>query len=91
MTTWKQFKKEITILSPEETKLIDVLALLVVRRLELGITQEELAERIGMTQSRIARIEAVDSIPSQTILEQYANGIGFDTQTFFSSVEKTCD
>ncbi len=75
MTTWKEFKKEITIFSSEEMELIDSLAFLVAKRLELGISQKELAKRTGMSQSQIEKIESVDSIPSLATLKRYANGI----------------
>ncbi|WP_025021082.1 helix-turn-helix domain-containing protein [Ligilactobacillus equi] len=69
-------------------ELIDSLAFLVAKRLELGISQKELAKRTGMSQPRIAKIESVDSIPSLATLKRYASGIGYDTQVIFSSDTK---
>jgi ribosome-binding protein aMBF1 (putative translation factor) len=42
------------------------------RRLELGMSQTELAERAGMTQSAISRLEAGGTIPTIGVLERLA-------------------
>jgi len=45
-------------------------------RIETGITQQELAERSGIKQSNISRIETGQSIPNVRTLNQIAMGFG---------------
>lgn len=75
MTTWNNFKKEINSISKEEMSLLDQLALLHVERIEKGISQAELAKRIGMTRSQLAKIENLDLMPLGKMLSQYARGL----------------
>src|SRR5882724_2069923 len=51
-------------------------------RAEAGLTQAELAERIGTTQSAIARLEsaAAKHSPSLATLQKYAKALGFRVQ-----------
>lgn len=48
------------------------------RRLELGMSQVELAERAGMTQSAISRLEAGGTVPTIAILERLATALNAD-------------
>lgn len=75
MTTWNNFKKEINSIDQAEMSLLDQLALLHAERVKQGISQTELAKRIGMTQSQLAKIESLDSVPSVKILKQYTGGL----------------
>ena len=45
-------------------------------RAETGLTQKELAERSGLTQSNISRIETGRSVPNVRTLQQLAQGFG---------------
>jgi len=47
MATWNDFKKNITSIPPEEIMLIEGLAKLHTLRLKRGVTQQELAKRLG--------------------------------------------
>jgi transcriptional regulator with XRE-family HTH domain len=42
-----------------------------------GLTQAELAERIGTTQSAVARLESGASKPSVETLQRYARALGY--------------
>jgi transcriptional regulator with XRE-family HTH domain len=42
------------------------------RRTTLGLTQVELAERAGMTQSRLSRLESGEAIPTVSLLAKLA-------------------
>ena len=75
MTTWNSFKKEIDSISQAKMSLLDQLALLHAERIMQGISQAELAKRIGMTQLQLAKIENLDLMPSVKILSQYARGL----------------
>jgi ribosome-binding protein aMBF1 (putative translation factor) len=46
------------------------------RRIELGITQEQLAERMGTSSSTISRIESGQHVTSVTTLERLAGALG---------------
>jgi len=48
------------------------------RRLELGMSQTELAERAGMTQSAVSRLEAGGTIPTIGVLERLATALSAD-------------
>ncbi|MFD1393364.1 helix-turn-helix domain-containing protein [Lacticaseibacillus jixianensis] len=76
MTTWKDYKKTITAISPSEMSVIDTLAYLHSERIRQGISQRTLTTRIGMKQPQIARIEKLDSSPSLETLQRYASGLG---------------
>jgi HTH-type transcriptional regulator/antitoxin HipB len=48
------------------------------RRLELGLSQTELAERAGMTQSAVSRLEAGGAVPTIGILDRLAAALSAD-------------
>lgn len=54
------------------------------RRIELGMTQAELAKRTGMTQPQIAKIENVRCIPGWRALSRYAQEVGIELGVTFS-------
>ena len=45
------------------------------RRLELGMSQVELAERAGMTQSAVSRLESGGAVPTIGVLERLATAL----------------
>ncbi|MFC5721421.1 helix-turn-helix domain-containing protein [Streptomyces gamaensis] len=45
------------------------------RRTELGLTQSELAERAGLTQAKISRIEGSDTVPTLPLLAKLARAL----------------
>ena len=49
---------------------------LIATRVEAGLTQAEVAKRMGTTQSVIARLEAGHSLPSMKSLYRYAQATG---------------
>ncbi len=49
---------------------------LIAARVKAGLTQQEVAERMGTTQSVIARLEAGNSLPSMKSLYRYAEATG---------------
>jgi transcriptional regulator with XRE-family HTH domain len=67
MKSWGDKKKELTSIDPMRMNEIEVVAQLVSiiqqRRIELGLTQQELADRVGLHQESIARIENGGSVP----------------------------
>ena len=48
------------------------------RRLELGMSQTELAERASMTQSAVSRLEAGGAVPTIGVLERLAAALSAD-------------
>jgi len=69
----------------EYDRLADEFALLdefLKARLESGLTQAEVAERIGTTQSAVARLESGNRrhSPSLATLEKYASALGYKVQ-----------
>lgn len=64
------------------------------RRAELGLTQADLAERSGLTQAKISRIEGSDTVPTLPLLAKLAEALDAtlnialdsdDTRVSFSS------
>lgn len=45
------------------------------RRTELGLTQAALAERAGLTQAKISRIEGSDTVPTLPLLAKLARAL----------------
>ncbi|MFE8952273.1 helix-turn-helix domain-containing protein [Streptomyces althioticus] len=45
------------------------------RRAELGLTQTELADRAGLTQAKITRIEGSDTVPTLPLLAKLATAL----------------
>ena len=45
------------------------------RRIELGLSQAELAERAGLTQAKISRIEGSDTVPTVPLLWRLAQAL----------------
>lgn len=59
-------------LTPE----FEVARALIAARVEAGLTQAQVAERMGTTQSVIARLEGGRSLPSLKTLYRYADATG---------------
>lgn len=82
MRTWKSLKKELLKnkkVAEEYKKLApryQLISQLIESRLKKGLTQEQLAKRIGTKQSAIARLESGSSNPSMAFLEKIAEAIG---------------
>lgn len=76
MSTWNELKKNLTSIKPDEMMAIESLAYLHAQRVKKGISQVELANRIGMKQPQLAKIENMSSIPSLSTLNRYAEGLG---------------
>lgn len=77
MADFDDFKKRMdTVFPAEEIEVIDTLATLHAERLKQGLSQRELADRIGMKQPQLAKIERLDSVPSLATLNRYAAGLG---------------
>ncbi|OEV07509.1 helix-turn-helix domain-containing protein [Streptomyces nanshensis] len=45
------------------------------RRTELGLTQTELADRAGLTQAKVSRIEGSDTVPTLPLLTKIARAL----------------
>ena len=58
----------------------DMARLLIEARVSSGLTQDELAKRMGTSQSTIARLESGSSLPSIRTLVKYAEATSCDFQ-----------
>ena len=67
-----EVRAEYEALKPE----YEVIRALVSARLEQNLTQEQLAQRTGIRQSNISRIESGTCSPTIATLQQLANGMG---------------
>ena len=67
-----EFRSEYEALEPE----YEIIRQIILARKELNITQEELAERSGIKQSNISRLERGTYNPSLSSLKKIAKGLG---------------
>ncbi len=70
----KQVAKEYERLAPRYRVVSEIIA----ARLKKGITQEQLANKIGTKQSAIARLESGNVNPSLALLEKIASVMGYE-------------
>lgn len=82
MKTWKTLKKEL-LKNKEVAKEYEslkpryqLISQLIESRRRKGLTQEQLAKKIGTKQSAIARLESGSSNPSMAFLEKIAKAFG---------------
>ena len=87
MATWDEVKKNLTSISSDEMTAIESLAYLHAQSIKQGISQMELAHRIGMKQPQLAKIENLTSIPSLETLDRYARGLGLQAVVTFKPLE----
>lgn len=73
---WADYKRQITALDQTEIEQLEIVAQLISRRKKLGITQYELAERSGLKQSAIARLEREGAVPRLDTLEKVSHALG---------------
>ena len=66
------FAREFKALEPE----YEIIRQVIQSRIEQNITQKELADRIGITQSNISRLESGNYNPSLEFLKKVASGLG---------------
>lgn len=59
----------------EARRAIELGAMVRQLRLEAGLSQEELAQRSGMTQPALSRLERGGGIPTITVLDRIANAL----------------
>ncbi|MGE7595641.1 helix-turn-helix domain-containing protein [Peribacillus frigoritolerans] len=80
MERWSDIKKEIRSISDSEKMQIKLVADLVDeirgKREELGLTQRDLAEKTGLKQSAIARMESGGAIPRLDTVLRVALALG---------------
>lgn len=89
MKKWKDIDNNQTVATKEELSIIDTLSFLEVQRIKQGISQTAFARKIGMTQPQLAKIEALESIPTLTTLNKYAAGLGLQIKLSISPLATT--
>jgi len=82
MKSWKVLKKELlkdkTVAEEYETlrPRYEIISAIIEARVKKGLTQEELAKKVGTKQSAIARLESGRANPSVSFLEKLASALG---------------
>lgn len=80
-----EFAKEYTEIQPE----MDVIRAIVNARLSQHLTQKELAERTGIDQADISKLENGTRNPSINLLKRLAEGMGMALRIEFVPKQKT--
>lgn len=81
MKDWKTLKKELlrdSLVAKEYKKLEPkylLISQLIEARIKKGLTQKELAQKIGTKQSAVARLESGNANPSITFLEKITSAL----------------
>ncbi len=87
MKSWKDAKDNIKSLELEEKEEIDVISKLVTkvieRRIELGLSQRDLARLSGVKQPVVARLEMLGSIPRIDTLVKILKALGLKINLVF--------
>ena len=65
----------------------DLMKALLRARVDSGLTQQEIADRMGTTQSAVARIEGWSSNPSVNTLRKYADATGTRLRVSFEPID----
>lgn len=87
MATWNEFKQNLDPRAKDNMTIIETLAALHAERIKRGITQKDFANRIGMKQPQLAKIERLDSLPSLSTLNRYAKGLGLEIKISLEPVK----
>lgn len=74
-----EFKKEWDDIQPE----MDVIRAMIDARIEQNLTQKELAERTGINQADISKLENGTRNPSLKLLKKLARGLGMQLKIEF--------
>ena len=87
MRTWDDYKTHVKSISEEERRnmeeieeVADIVSSIIRRRQELGISQRMLAERCGLPQSSVARIETLKTTPKLDTLVKLMQAINLKLQ-----------
>lgn len=79
---WKNVRKEVTALNHSDNIeinfTVELVGTLIKRRIELGITQTQLAEMAGIKQSAIARLEGLRAIPKLDTIYKLLEPLGLN-------------
>ena len=75
------FRAEYEALAPE----YEIVRQIIQARAEQGLTQQELARRVGLPQSNISRLESGSYNPSLSFLKKVAAGLGRELHVEFRS------
>lgn len=78
-----EFAREFEALQPER----EIMVALCRARADEGLTQEQLAERTGIRQSEISKIENGERNPSIKLLQRLADGLGMTLKVSFEPKE----
>ncbi len=82
----EEFKREYDSIQPE----MDIIGAIIDARTSLNMTQKELAERTGMNQADISKLENGTRNPSLKLLKRLADGMDMNLQLVFTPKKMEC-
>jgi ribosome-binding protein aMBF1 (putative translation factor) len=77
-------KKELETIQPE----VEAVRTMIKARLEQGLTQKDLAQRVGMDQADISKLENGTRAPSLKLLKKLAEGLDMELRIHFEPKAK---
>lgn len=80
------YREAYEVIAPE----FEIARELIAARARAGLSQAEVAERMGTTQSAVARIESGKQKPSTRTLERYAQATGSTVKISLVPAQKRC-
>lgn len=80
-----RFKEEYEALEPEFT----IIQAMIDARIDSGLTQKQLSDKTGITQSDIRKIESGNANPSLRTLQRLATGMGMKKKIEFMPIDET--
>ena len=78
--TWEEFEKELNITPEQEEEIrieMEIMQASIEARKKEKITQKEISEKSGLTQSVVARVESGTHSPTMQTMVKYLHAIGY--------------
>ena len=89
--TWEEFEKELNITPEQEEEIrieMEIMQATIEARKKEKMTQKEISEKSGLTQSVVARVESGTHSPTMQTMVKYLHAIGYTLKVVPSNNHK---